>query len=266
MNQVRAKKNLGQHFLTDLSIARKICDAYNEAKVGKVNTIEIGPGMGVLSQYLLEREDLRFKLIEIDGESVEYLKEHFEIADEDLLSADFLRLDLKKVFAGEKFGVIGNFPYNISSQIFFHILEEKDLVPEVVCMLQREVARRLASGPGNKDYGILSVFLQAYYYIEYLFTVDENVFNPPPKVKSGVIRLKRNKVEKLDCDEKLFRQVVKTTFNQRRKTIWNSIRGIEFDHEGIREHEFMKKRPEQLSVQEFIELTNIVDSLRNKEQ
>ncbi|MCF0126677.1 MAG: 16S rRNA (adenine(1518)-N(6)/adenine(1519)-N(6))-dimethyltransferase RsmA [Clostridia bacterium] len=258
MNLVRAKKSLGQHFLTDLSISNRICDSYNSTKSNKINTLEIGPGMGVLTQFLLKRDDINLKMVEVDSESVNFLHSHFDITKDQLIEADFLKLDLFNIFDHTSFGVIGNFPYNISSQIFFHILEQKDVVTEIVCMLQREVAKRLSSGPGNKDYGILSVFLQAYYDVEYLFTVDENVFNPPPKVKSGVIRLKRNSVKQLNCDEKLFRLVVKSTFNQRRKTIWNSIRSINFDYEKTKDHRFMKMRPEQLSVSEFVELTNLV--------
>lgn len=256
MDKVKAKKHLGQHFLTDLSIAKRIADAMTTERTH--NALEIGPGMGVLTQFIDKRDDVRLRLVEIDTESVEYLHEHFSIDHKDIIEADFLKLKLDELFPGEQFSVIGNFPYNISSQIFFHVLDYKDLVPQVVCMLQREVARRLASGPGSKEYGILSVFLQAYYDIEYLFTVDENVFNPPPKVKSGVIRLVRNNVEHLDCDEKLFRAVVKATFNQRRKTIRNSIRAVRFDHEALADHPYMQKRPEQLSVAQFIELTNLV--------
>lgn len=259
MEKVKAKKHLGQHFLTDLSIAQRIADAMTTERTK--NALEIGPGMGVLTQFLDKREDVNLRLVEIDTESVQYLHEHFSIKPEDIIEADFLRMKLDNLFAeGETFSVIGNFPYNISSQIFFHILDYKELVPQVVCMLQREVAKRLASGPGNKDYGILSVFLQAYYDIDYLFTVDENVFNPPPKVKSGVIRLVRNNVEHLGCNEKLFRTVVKATFNQRRKTIRNSIRAVNFDHAALAEHPFMQKRPEQLSVAEFVELTNLVEA------
>lgn len=255
MEKVRAKKYLGQHFLTDLSIAQRIVDSLS---LNNSNVLEIGPGMGVLTQFLLQKQNINLKLVEIDSESVDYLKQNFNIHEQSIFELDFLKADLNEFFASQKFNVIGNFPYNISSQIFFKILDYKDFVPEIVCMLQREVARRLASKPGNKDYGILSVFLQAYYNIEYLFTVDENVFDPPPKVKSGVIRLCRNDVSSLPCDEKLFRTVVKTTFNQRRKTIWNSIRNIQFNHENLRDNHFMKLRPEQLSVQQFIELTNLV--------
>ncbi len=259
MERVRAKKSLGQHFLTDLSIASKIVDSI-DAEGQRV--LEIGPGMGVLTQFLVKKKDIDLKVVEIDNESVDYLIKHMGLDDKTIINEDFLKLDLSKMFDGEKFKVIGNFPYNISSQIFFKILDYKDLVGEVSCMLQREVARRLASAPGNKDYGILSVFLQAYYDIEYLFTVDENVFNPPPKVKSGVIRLKRNAVEKLDCDENLFRQIVKVTFNQRRKMVWNSIKNINFNHEALKDHKFMKMRPEQFSVEDFVELTKLVSANR----
>lgn len=258
MDKVKAKKHLGQHFLTDLQISKRIADSLTSGETS--NALEIGPGMGVLTQFLLAREDLKMKLVEIDTESVEYLKKNFKLEENSLIEADFLKMNLTDLFEGDKFNVVGNFPYNISSQIFFHILDYRNLVPEVVCMLQREVAHRLASGPGTKDYGILSVFLQAYYNIDYLFTVDENVFNPPPKVKSGVIRLVRNDVEKLDCDEKLFRTIVKATFNQRRKTIRNSIRAVKFDYEKLASHRFMQMRPEQLSVADFVELTKAVES------
>lgn len=257
MQKVHAKKYLGQHFLIDLSIAQKIVNSLSQMNS---NVLEIGPGMGVLTQYLLKIENINLKLVEIDGESVEYLKENLNINEQNIYQLDFLKTDLNNLFNSQKFCVIGNFPYNISSQIFFKILDYKYSVTEIVCMLQREVAKRLASKPGNKDYGILSVFLQAFYDIEYLFTVDEQVFNPPPKVKSGVIRLKRNNVVSLSCDEKLFRIIVKTTFNQRRKTIWNSIRNIQFKHDNLRDHQFMKLRPEQLSVQDFVDLTNLVSA------
>ena len=260
MMRVKAKKQLGQHFLTDLSIAQRIVDAMDGLTSRDV--VEIGPGMGVLTQYMLPRTDIDLKLIEIDHESVEYLQTELKVSPETIVEGDFLRIDLNELCGGRQFAVIGNFPYNISSQIFFHILDYKDLVPTIVCMLQREVAQRLASPPGNKDYGILSVFLQAYYDIEYLFTVNEGVFSPPPKVKSGVIRLRRNGVQHLDCDEKLFRQIVKATFNQRRKTIRNSIRAVPFRHEALAEHPFMAKRPEQLSVAEFVELTQLVAANR----
>lgn len=257
-HNVRPKKQLGQHFLVNQQIAMDIVDALDY----KGNAVEIGPGMGVLSQYLFQRPELNLKLIEVDPESVEYLKTNYPDKVDTVIYGDFLQQQPEDFgFAsGEPFAVIGNFPFNISSQIFFRILDYKDQVPMVVGMLQREVAQRLASGPGNRDYGILSVFLQAYYDIEYLFTVHEDVFNPPPKVKSGVIRLKRNGVSHLDCDEALFRRVVKATFGQRRKTIWNGLKsmGLNIDH--LRDLPVMKQRPEQLNVAQFVELTNLLDS------
>lgn len=254
---VKPKKQLGQHFLTSQKIAKDIVDALTTSG----NAIEIGPGMGVLSQYLFQRPELSMKLIEVDGESVDYLKENYPDKADTVVFGDFLRLEADTFFGpGESFAVIGNFPYNISSQIFFRILEYKDRVPMIVCMLQREVALRLASGPGTRDYGILSVFLQAYYDIEYLFTVHEDVFNPPPKVKSGVIRLTRNNVAKLPCDEALFRRIVKSTFGQRRKTIWNGLKPLGMDLTALQDDPVVKRRPEQLSVAEFVELTNKVAS------
>lgn len=254
MNYVRPKKNLGQHFLTDLGIAQAIVNGLKVASYRKV--LEIGPGMGVLTDILIKRDDIELFAAEVDGESVEYLTaKHPEFAKEHLIFGDFLKMKIGELFA-EKFGVIGNFPYNISSQIFFKILDHKDQVDEVVCMLQKEVAERLAEPPGTKTYGILSVLLQAYYDIEYLFTVHEHVFNPPPKVKSAVIRLTRNSVVKLGCDEKLFKQVVKATFNHRRKTIRNTVKP--FVASGSPEHPFYSERPEQLSVAQFVELTNHV--------
>ena len=255
---VKPKKHLGQHFLTDLSIAGRIAGSLRADRCR--DTLEVGPGTGVLTRFLLHRDDITLYAAEVDGESVEYLRGDIPELGERLIYGDFLHLDLSEKFPGG-INIIGNFPYNISSQIFFHVLKYRDIVPEVVGMLQREVAVRLAEPPGSRDYGILSVFLQAFYDIEYLFTVDENVFNPPPKVKSGVIRLKRNGVDRLDCDEKLFFRVVKGTFNQRRKTIRNSIRAAFPGLEG--EHPFFGKRPEQLSVADFEELTRWVgDRLR----
>lgn len=243
---VRPKKALGQHFLTDQTVARSIVNALE----GTGPVLEVGPGMGVLTQYLLERPDTDLKVVEIDTESVQYLLEHFPQLAKGLYEADFLKMPLEKMFAGS-FAVIGNFPYNISSQIFFRILDYKAQVPQVVCMIQKEVAERLAAGPGSKTYGILSVLLQAWYDIEYLFTVGEGAFLPPPKVKSAVIRLRRNSRTELGCDEELFKKVVKTTFNQRRKTIHNSIKPL-----GLTEPaEFSTLRPEQLSVEDFIRLT-----------
>ena len=250
---VKAKKHLGQHFLTDESIAKNIVDALLE-KDSSTTILEVGPGTGVLTQHLiLNRRN--FFALDVDGESVEFLKSKYPNEQDKILLADFLETDLTAL-AGNKYNVIGNFPYNISSQIMFKVLENKDDVNIVVGMFQREVALRLAEKPGSKVYGILSVLLQAFYDIEYLFTVNENVFNPPPKVKSAVIRLTRNQVKKLDCDEVLFKKIIKTTFNQRRKTIRNSIR-ILFNDNTIR-HPLFDKRPEQLSVEQFVELTKFI--------
>ena len=256
MKNVKAKKHLGQHFLTDESIARRIVESVSDYKT---RIIEIGPGMGVLTKYLVEKEDINLQLIELDTESVEYLNEHYPSLHGKVISGDFLKMDLNTL-GEDNFNIIGNFPYNISSQIFFKVLDYKEKIPQVVGMLQKEVAERLASPPGSKVYGILSVFLQAYYDVEYLFTVQEHVFNPPPKVKSGVIRLVRNNVTKLDCDEKLFFRVVKAGFNQRRKTLSNSLKAIPFNRENIAELPLFTKRPEQLSVAQFVELTNFIQS------
>ncbi len=255
MSLVRAKKSLGQHFLKDQNIARKIVDSLKAENISTV--IEIGPGMGVLTQYLLQRENITTIPVEIDQESVAYLYAAYPQLKNSLVQGDFLELDLKTI-SSEKMAVIGNFPYNISSQIFFRVIENRSQVEEVVCMIQKEVAQRIACKPGTKEYGILSVLLQAYYDIDYLFTVHENVFSPPPKVKSGVIRLVRNTTEHLDCDESLFFRVVKATFNQRRKVISNSIKGLTPDIN--RDHPLLSKRPEQLSVTDFVELTNLVSS------
>ena len=253
MNFVRPKKNLGQHFLTDQNIARKIVDSLG-ADVPDV--LEVGPGTGILTQFLLQRPELNVHVIEIDSESVEYLKKHFPTL-KNIYFEDFLKADISKRFPGN-FKVIGNFPYNISSQIFFRILEFRNRIPETVGMVQKEVAERIASAHGTKVYGITSVLLQAFFDIEYLFTVSENVFNPPPKVKSAVIRLKRNKVEKLPCSEELFIKVVRAAFNQRRKMLRNSLREIC----GQLPAEFAEKRPEQLSVSDFISLTGLIDNLK----
>ena len=251
-NLVRPKKALGQHFLVDLNIARKIVDAMSD----DVNTIiEVGAGMGVLTQYLIADRLEKLHVVEIDTESIEYLKNVYPQLGDRLVHGDFLRTDLSK-FATEKMGVIGNFPYNISSQIFFQVLKYRNQVDEVVGMIQKEVAERIAAGPGSKTYGILSVLLQAWYDIDYLFTVHENVFNPPPKVKSAVIRMKRNNVDQLECDEKTFIMVVKQSFNQRRKTLRNSLRSM--IPAEIIQNEIFNKRPEQLSVAEFVELTKML--------
>ncbi len=252
---------MGQHFLVDLNIARKICDALSGGTAEEPATVlEVGCGMGVLTRYLLQRPDLVTWGAEIDSESVEYLQAHYPDFSPRLIEGDFLKMDLRERFPGE-LRVIGNFPYNISSQIFFRILEERDRIPECVGMIQKEVAVRLAEPPGSKEYGILSVLLQAWYDIEYLFTVNETVFNPPPKVKSAVIRLKRNATERLDCDERLFVKVVKVSFNQRRKMIRNSLKAA-FGDFGGEEHPFFTRRAEQLSVGEFVELTRWVDANR----
>lgn len=249
--EVRAKKALGQHFLTDQSIAKGIVDALKGDKA-----LEVGPGMGVLTQYLLQRNDLSLKAVEIDSESVAYLDEHYPELGEDLVEGDFLKMDLANLFEGQ-FSVIGNFPYNISSQIFFKILEQRDRIPEVVCMVQKEVAERIAEKPGTKTYGILSVFLQAWYDIEYLFTVGSGAFNPPPKVQSAVIRLTRNTRTTLGCDEKLFRLIVKSAFGQRRKTLRNSLKtvigGVQIPVDTT--DPVFDLRPERLSVEDFISLT-----------
>lgn len=262
MQKVKPKKALGQHFLTDLSVARRIAETLNDYKGQPV--IEVGPGMGVLTQFLLEiGHDVI--VAEIDTESVEYLTAAYPqmAAEGRILECDFLKTNLNQVVTGEKpFCVIGNYPYNISSQIFFHVLEYKDRINCCSGMLQREVAERLAAKPGTKARGILSVLLQAWYDVEYLFTVSEHVFNPPPKVKSGVIKMVRNNVTDLGCDERLFKSVVKTSFGQRRKTLRNSLRGLLPSGAPLPDSELMALRPEQLSVEQFVELTNLIASLR----
>ena len=253
MQQVRAKKFLGQHFLKDLSVAQRIADTIAEGRV-----LEIGPGMGVLTQYLLKNPNLQTTAIEIDRESVAYLKEWYP--ELHLIEGDFLKLDLSVIYPDGEFCVIGNYPYNISSQIFFKVLDHKDRIPICSGMIQKEVAERIASKPGKKAYGILSVLLQAYYDIEYLFTVDEHVFNPPPKVKSAVIRMTRNNRQGLDCDEALFKNVVKTAFNQRRKQMRNSLMGLVGKDNPLLNDPIFTKRPEQLSVEEFISLTQLIQN------
>ena len=250
---VRAKKHLGQHFLNDENIAKNIVDALLSCD-SRSTIVEVGPGTGVLTQFLISYPN--YFALDVDQESIDYLKLTYPDKKESFMLSDFLESDIKAI-AGEKYNVIGNFPYNISSQIMFKILENKDSVDYVVGMFQKEVAMRLAEKPGSKVYGILSVLLQAFYDIEYLFTVNENVFSPPPKVKSAVIRLRRNAVKKLDCDEVLFKSIVKTCFNQRRKTIRNSIRSL-FNNNELREP-LLDKRPEQLSVAEFVTLTKFVE-------
>jgi 16S rRNA (adenine1518-N6/adenine1519-N6)-dimethyltransferase len=292
MKQVRPKKNLGQHFLTDLNIAKAIADTVDACP--DLPILEVGPGMGVMTQYLVEKPR-PFKVVEIDRESVAYLQEHFPeftrneeggtrnedtlttefrrkgnlvprssfLLPREIISADFLRMDLREVFDGQQFVLTGNYPYDISSQIFFKMLDNKDLIPCCTGMIQHEVALRMASQPGNKQYGILSVLIQAWYHVEYLFTVEPGVFNPPPKVQSAVIRMTRNEVTDLGCDETLFRRVVKTTFNQRRKMLRVSLRQLFNGAQTASPHFFedpmMTRRPEQLSIQEFVELTNKVE-------
>lgn len=253
LQKVRPKKQLGQHFLNDVSIAQQIVDSLDASSADAV--VEVGPGMGVLTKSLLNKFGTKFYAAEIDGESVLYLKSLLPSIGDRLIEGDFLRYDLTQITSG-KLAIIGNFPYNISSQIFFKVLSERQSVTEVVGMLQREVAQRICESPGTKAYGILSVFLQAFYDVEYLFTVNEDVFTPPPKVKSAVIRLTRNQTERLDCDESMFFRLVKAGFNQRRKTLRNSVKSGFNGFEGS--HSLFSKRPEQLSVAEFVELTNYI--------
>ena len=259
MKQVKPKKNLGQHFLVDLDIARRIADTVDACP--GLPILEIGPGMGVLTQYLAEKPR-ELKAVEIDRESVAYLNEHFPKLRDNILGEDFLRMDLSTIFDGRPFVLTGNYPYDISSQMFFKMLDYRTLIPSCTGMIQREVAQRLASPPGSKAYGILSVMIQAWYNVEYLFTVDEDVFNPPPKVKSAVIRMTRNNRETLGCDEKLFRSIVKATFGQRRKMLRVSLRQL-FTPATMPPPDFftqdiMTRRPEQLSIEEFVELTECV--------
>ena len=269
MKQVRPKKNLGQHFLTDLTIAKRIADTVDEP-YGDLPVLEVGPGMGVMTQYLVQK-NRPFKVVEIDRESVAYLSERFSWSVEGelpppstlhpprIIQGDFLRMDLNAVFGGQQFVLTGNYPYDISSQIFFKMLDNRDLIPCCTGMIQHEVAVRMASQPGNKQYGILSVLIQAWYDVEYLFTVEPSVFNPPPKVQSAVIRMTRNQVEHLGCDEQLFKRVVKTVFNQRRKMLRVSLRQLLTDLTPLAGHPFMTLRPEQLTIAQFVELTNRVE-------
>ena len=273
MKQVRPKKNLGQHFLTDLSIARRIADTVDACP--DLPVLEVGPGMGVMTQYLVEKPR-PFKVVEIDRESVAYLKaslfkdEIGEGRDGRIIEGDFLRMDLTKVFDGQQFVLTGNYPYDISSQIFFKMIDNRELIPCCTGMIQHEVALRIASQPGTKAYGILSVLIQAWYDVEYLFMVDETVFNPPPKVKSAVIRMTRNKTQHLGCDEQLFKRVVKTVFNQRRKMLRVSLKQLlpsstliadSAPLEALLSHPFMTLRPEQLTIAQFVELTNMVEKV-----
>lgn len=258
MSLVRAKKHLGQHFLTDKKIAAKIVDGLVHTDQYR-QVLEVGPGMGILSDILLERENLETYMIDIDVESYHFLNDKYPQMGGRLINGDFLAMDLRKVFPG-KFAIIGNFPYNISSQILFKVLEHRENVVEMVGMFQKEVAERCASKSGTKDYGILSVLIQAYYNIDYLFTVKPGTFNPPPKVNSGVIRLSRNDRETLPCDEKLFWTVVKAGFNQRRKTLRNALSGV-LPKVKMDDHIYFEKRAEQLTVEDFIALTQLVTKL-----
>ena len=271
MKQVRPKKNLGQHFLVDLNIARRIADTVDACP--DLPVLEVGPGMGVMTQYLVEKPR-PLKVVEIDRESVAYLNEHFPRLRENIIGADFLRMDLNEVFDGQQFVLTGNYPYDISSQIFFKMIDNRDLIPCCTGMIQHEVALRMASQPGNKQYGILSVLIQAWYDVEYLFTVEPDVFNPPPKVKSAVIRMTRNKTARLGCDEQLFKRVVKTVFNQRRKMLRVSLRQLMPGFSGLSGQSDetgtagsatcpvdLTRRPEQLSIPEFVELTNWVEKV-----
>lgn len=258
MRTVKPKKNLGQHFLTDLNIAKAIADTIDSCP--NIPVLEVGPGMGVLTQYLMPKSR-ELKVVEIDSESVAYLYEKYPELRQNIVGEDFLKMDLNNLFNGRQFVLTGNYPYDISSQIFFKMLDNKDLIPCCTGMIQREVALRIASAPGSKSYGILSVLIQAWYDVEYLFTVDENVFNPPPKVKSAVIRMTRNDVTDLGCDWTLFRRVVKTVFNQRRKMLRVSLKQIFKDvqaHADFFTQEMMTLRPEQLTIKQFVALTNMV--------
>jgi|SRR5690554_644276 len=254
--QVKPKKGLGQHFLTDMNISRKIAQQFGSHQ-GCKQVLEVGPGMGAMTQFLLEDDSLDVHVMEVDRESVTYLDEHFPQLQGKIIDGDFLKYDLKSIFGETPFAVVGNFPYNISSQILFRCVEFKDQIPEIMGMFQKEVAQRIAEKEGSKVYGIISVLLQTYYNIDYCFTVDEHVFNPPPKVKSGVIRLTRNSRTELPCSEKLYIRVVKGCFSQRRKMIRNTIKLL-IGKQPF-ESEYLTKRPEQLSVEDFIKLTQQVE-------
>lgn len=265
MKQVRPKKNLGQHFLEDLSIARCIADTV-DVPFSDIPVLEVGPGMGVMTQFLT-RKERPLKVVEIDRESVDYLTANHIVDAQQIIAGDFLRMDLSEVFGGQTFVLTGNYPYDISSQIFFKMLDNKDLIPCCTGMIQHEVALRMAAQPGNKQYGILSVLIQAWYDVEYLFTVPPDVFNPPPKVQSAVIRMVRNKVSDIGCDEQLFRRIVKTTFNQRRKMLRVSLKQLLKPDSSLLDpssevnkqySQFLTLRPEQLSIAQFVELTNLV--------
>jgi len=257
MFQVRAKKSLGQHFLKETEIARRIAATLDE--FSSLPILEVGPGTGMLTQFLLQSES-DLTVVEIDRESIAYLNEHFPALKGRIIEEDFLRMDLSKLYSGS-FCIIGNYPYNISSQIFFKVLDNKESVPCCAGMIQKEVAERMVASPGSKTYGILSVLLQAWYDVEYLFTVDEQAFIPPPKVKSAVVRLTRNKRKQLNCNEKLFKTVVKTSFNQRRKMLRNSVKSLLSEESPMPDDPMLTKRPEQLSIEQFEHLTNLLEPL-----
>lgn len=263
MNKVRPKKFLGQHFLTDLGVAQRIADTVDACP--DLPILEVGPGMGVMTQFLA-RKGRELRVVEIDFESVRYLRDHFPQLEEGIIEDDFLTMHLERTFQGRPFVLTGNYPYNISSQIFFKMLDYRDLIPCTTGMIQKEVAERLAASPGSKTYGILSVLVQAWYSVEYLFTVEPGVFNPPPKVRSAVVRLTRNQTQQLECDERLFRRVVKTTFNQRRKTLRNNLRPLlaelGIDGTELLADPFFNLRPEQLSVADFAGLTQRLEALK----
>ena len=258
MRKVRAKKSLGQHFLTDLSIAERIAHTLDDFK--HLPVLEVGPGMGVLTQFLLDM-GLDLTVVELEGESVNYLEASYPQLHGRIIGEDFLKMDLKRLYGDSPFCVIGNYPYNISTQIFFKVLDYRDQVACCSGMLQREVAQRIAEPPGSKAYGILSVLLQAWYDIEYLFTVDEHVFNPPPKVKSGVIRLTRNSVTDLGVDERMFKRLVKLSFGQRRKMLRSSLKSVFMADPAVMERDVFRQRPEQLGVDDFIALTELATSI-----
>lgn len=257
--EVKAKKHLGQHFLIDETVTENITLGLTNHN-GCKSVIEVGPGMGALTKYIINYNYEAFRVTEIDMESIHYLKQHYPGLE--IIEDDFLKLDLNRFTIDNKVAVIGNFPYYISSQILFKAYDNKEIVTEVVGMFQKEVADRISSPPGSKRYGILSVLLQAFYNIEYLFTVDEEAFNPPPKIKSAVIRLTRNEVDSLNCDEKVFKQIIKAAFNQRRKTLRNSLKPFISDE--IKGDEIFSKRPERLSVEEFIYISNLVQSVQKE--
>ena len=257
MNVVKPKKFLGQHFLTDLSVAQRNANTIDVCP--ELPVLEVGPGMGVLTQYILKKSR-EFKVVEIDFDSVPYLHEHFPELGDNIIEGDFLQMNLCEVFDGRPFVLTGNYPYNISSQIFFKMIENRDLIPCCTGMIQKEVAERMAASPGSKTYGVLSVLVQAWYDVEYLFTVPETVFNPPPKVKSAVIRLMRNEKSALGCDEQLFRRIVKTVFTMRRKMMRNGMKQILGKDSSLLTDSVFTQRPEQLSVQDYIDLTNRVEA------